>query len=473
MVAPSATKAPALEEKALQELRASFRGELIRPGDDGYDAARRVFNGMIDKHPALIARTVDIADTIAAVNFARENKLPLAIRGGGHNVAGFGTCDDGLVVDLSRMKGIRVDPAKRTVRAEGGCTWGDVDHATHAFGLAAPGGLISTTGIAGLTLGGGIGHLTRKYGLSCDNLISADVVTADGRLITASADQNADLFWGLRGGGGNFGVVTSFEFRLHPVSTVFAGPILYPLEKSKDALRFYRDYMAKAPEDMNAFFAFLIVPPGPPFPEHLHNKTVCGVVCCYTGSLDKAEQVVRPLREFGPPVFEHVGPIPFPMLQSAFDALVAPGLQNYWKADFVKDLTDEVIEAHVKYGPDVPTIHTALHIYPVSGAAHRVGRDDTAFSYREAGFTHVIAALYPDPADTPKNREWVRSYWEALHPYSAGGAYVNFLMDEKDEGPDRIEASYRNNYGRLAALKKKYDPNNLFHVNQNIKPAEK
>jgi FAD/FMN-containing dehydrogenase len=470
MVAPQTTKAPALGEKAIQELKASFRGELIRPGDDGYDAARKVFNGMIDKHPALIARTVDIADTVAAVNFARENKLTLAIRGGGHNVAGFGTCDDGLVVDLSRMKGIRVDPAKRTVRAEGGCTWGDVDHATHAFGLAAPGGLISTTGIAGLTLGGGIGHLTRKYGLSCDNLISADVVTADGRLITASADQNADLFWGLRGGGGNFGVVTSFEFRLHPVSTVFAGPILYPLEKSKDALRFYRDYMAKAPEDMNAFFAFLIVPPGPPFPEHLHNKTVCGVVCCYTGSLDKAEQVVRPLREFGPPVFEHVGPIPFPMLQSAFDALVPPGLQNYWKADFVKDLTDEVIEAHVKYGPDVPTIHTALHIYPVSGAAHRVGRDDTAVSYREAGFTHVIAALYPDPADTPKNKTWVQNYWSELHPHSVGGAYVNFMMEE---GEDRVAASYRDNYERLAQVKAKYDPNNLFHVNQNIKPAGK
>jgi FAD/FMN-containing dehydrogenase len=446
------------------------RGELILPVDGGYDAARKVYNAMIDKHPALIMRCADIADVIAAVNFAREHKLAIAIRGGSHNVAGFGTCDDGLVIDLSRMKGIRVDPVKRTVRAEGGCTWGDVDHATHAFGLAAPGGIISTTGIAGLTLGGGIGHLTRKYGLSCDNLISADVVTADGRLITASADQNADLFWGLRGGGGNFGVVTSFEFRLHPVSTVFAGPILYPLEKSKDALRFYRDYMAKAPEDMNAFFAFLIVPPGPPFPEHLHNKTVCGVVCCYTGSLDKAEEVVRPLREFGPPVFEHVGPIPFPMLQSAFDALVPPGLQNYWKADFVKDLTDEVIEAHVKYGPDVPTIHTALHIYPVSGAAHRVGRDDTAFSYREAGFTHVIAALYPDPADTPKNKTWVQNYWSELHPHSAGGAYVNFMMEE---GEDRVAASYRDNYERLARVKAKYDPNNLFHVNQNIKPAGK
>jgi FAD/FMN-containing dehydrogenase len=456
-----------LSEAIIGDFRAKLRGQLIGRTDDGYEEARKVHNGMIDRHPRLIARCVDVADVISAVNFARDNGLTLAVRGGGHNVAGFGTCDDGLVIDLSPMKGIHVDPERRTVRAEGGCTWGDVDHATHAFGLAAPGGVISTTGIAGLTLGGGIGYLTRKYGLSCDNLISADVVTADGRLITASADQNEDLFWGLRGGGGNFGVVTSFKFRLHPVSTVFAGPILYPLEKSKDALRFYRDYMAQAPDDMNAFFAFLIVPPGPPFPEHLHNKTVCGVVCCYTGSLDKAEEVVRPLREFGPPVFEHVGPMPFPMLQSAFDALVPPGLQNYWKADFVKDLTDEVIEAHVKYGPDVPTVNTALHIYPVSGAAHRVGRDETAFSYREAGFTHVIAAMYPDPADTPKNKTWVQNYWSELHPYSAGGAYVNFMMEE---GEDRVAASYRDNYERLARVKAKYDPTNLFHMNQNIKP---
>jgi len=467
MAMAGTTLGKAISEATIEDFRAKLRGQLIGRADDGYDAARKVHNGMIDRHPRLIARCVDVADVISAVNFARENGLTLAVRGGGHNVAGFGTCDDGLVVDLSPMKGIRVDPERRTVRAEGGCTWGDVDHATHAFGLAAPGGVISTTGIAGLTLGGGIGHLTRKYGLSCDNLISADVVTADGRLITASVDQNEDLFWGLRGGGGNFGVVTSFKFRVHPVSTVFAGPILYPLEKSRDALRFYRDYMAKAPDDMNAFFAFLIVPPGPPFPEHLHNKTLCGVVCCYTGSMDKAEEVVRPLRDFGPPVFEHVGPMPFPMLQSAFDPLVPPGLQNYWKADFVKDLTDEVIEAHVKYGPDVPTVNTALHIYPVSGAAHRVGRDETAFSYREAGFTHVIAALYPDPADTPKNKTWVQNYWSELHRHSAGGAYVNFMMEE---GEDRVAASYRDNYERLARVKAKYDPTNLFHVNQNIKP---
>jgi FAD/FMN-containing dehydrogenase len=462
--------ATALREATIQEFRASLRGEVIGRTDDGYEQARKVHNGMIDRYPLLIARCADVADVMSAVNFARENGLTLAIRGGGHNVAGFGTCDDGLVIDLSPMKGIHIDPVKRTARAEGGCTWGDVDHATHAFGLAAPGGTISTTGIAGLTLGGGIGHLTRKYGLSCDNLMSADVVTADGRLITASADQNADVFWALRGGGGNFGVVTSFEFRLHPVSTVFAGPILYPLEKSKDALRFYRDYIAKAPEDMSAFFAFLIVPPGPPFPEHLHNKTVCGVVCCYTGPLDKAEEVVRPLRDFGPPLFDGVGEMPFPILQSAFDPLLPSGLQNYWKADFVKDLTDEVIEAHVKYGPGVPTVNTAVHIYPVSGAAHRVSRDETAFSYRDAGFTHVIAALYPDPADTPKNKTWVQNYWSELHAHSAGGAYVNFMMEE---GEERVAASYRDNYKRLAQVKAKYDPNNLFHVNQNIKPNGK
>jgi FAD/FMN-containing dehydrogenase len=467
MTTPQATKAPALGETALQELRANLRGEVIARGDLGYDAARKVYNGMIDRRPGLIVRCANVADVISAVNFARKNGLTLAVRGGGHNVAGFGTCDDGLVIDLSPMRGIRVDPSKRTVRAEGGCTWGDVDHATHAFGLATPGGVISTTGIAGLTLGGGIGHLTRKYGLSCDNLISADVVTADGRFLTASADENDDLFWGLRGGGGNFGVVTSFKHRLYPVSTVYAGPILYPLEQARDALRFYRDYMAQAPDDLNAFFAFLIVPPGPPFPEHLHNKTVCGVVCCYVGSLDKAEKVVRPLREFGPPVFEHVGPLPFPALQSAFDPLLPPGLQHYWKADFVKELSDEVIEAHVKYGPDVPTFNSAIHIYPVSGAAGRVGKNETAFSYRDAAFTHVLAAVYPDPADTPKNKTWVQNYWSELHRHSAGGAYVNFMMEE---GEERVAASYRDNYQRLAAIKAKYDPTNLFHVNQNIKP---
>lgn len=454
--------------RTTDELISRLRGALIRPGDEEYDKARRVYNAMIDKHPAYIVRCADVADVIAAVNFARANRLTVAIRGGSHNVAGFATCDDGLVIDLSPMKGIRVDPAARIARAEGGCTWGDLDHATHIFGLAAPGGVISTTGIAGLTLGGGMGNLTRKCGLSCDNLISADVVTADGRFMKASAEENADLFWALRGGGGNFGIVTSFEFRLHEVDTIYGGPIFYSLEQSAEAMRLYNNYIAQAPEDMSAFFAFLIVPPVPLFPEHLHNKTVCGVVCCYAGPMEKAEEVVRPLREFGPPLFAHVGPMPFPALQSAFDGLVPYGLQHYWRADFFKELSEEIIRENVRYGAGVPTFNTAVHIYPIDGAAHRVGRNETAFNYRDARFVHVIAAVFPDPADTPKNREWVQNYWSALHPYSAGGGYVNFLMEE---GSDRIRATYGDNYDRLVAIKQKYDPENLFHVNQNIKPS--
>ena len=462
------TANPIPDEGAIATFKAGLRGELIRPGDDAYDGARKVWNGMIDRRPALIARCAGVTDVIAAVNFAREQGLPVAIRGGSHNVTGNAVCDAGVVIDLSNMKGIRVDPEKRTVRAEGGCTWGDLDHATHVFGLAAPGGIISTTGIAGLTLGGGIGHLTRKYGLSCDNLISADVVLADGSFVTASEKKNPDLFWGLRGGGGNFGVVTSFEFRLHPVSEVMAGPILWPLEKSREALRLYRDFMDKAPDDLNAFFVFLIVPPGPPFPEHLHNKTLCGVVAMYTGPQAKADAVLAPLRKFGPPALDFFGPLPFPVVQSMFDALVPEGLQNYWKADFVNELSDEVIEAHVTHGPGIPTINSALHIYPVSGAANHVGKGDTAFFYRDAKYVHVIAAMYPNPADTAKNVAWVRDYWSALHPYSAGGAYVNFLMEEGDE---RIRATYGANYDKLVAVKTKYDPTNLFRLNQNVRPT--
>jgi FAD/FMN-containing dehydrogenase len=460
---------PAPLTEGVTALLASMRGELLRPGDAEYDTARKVWNGMIDRHPALIARCADVADVVQSVNFARENKLPLAVRGGSHNVTGSAVCEAGLVVDLSRMKGIRVDPDRRTVRAEGGCTWGDVDHATHAFGLAAPGGIISTTGIGGLTLGGGIGHLTRKHGLSCDNLLAADVVTADGRIITADAHRNEDLYWGLRGGGGNFGVVTSFKFQLHPVDTVYAGPILYPLEKARDAMRLFRDVLDRAPDDVSGFFAFLIVPPAPPFPEHLWNKTLCGVAVCYTGPREKAEEAVRPFRQFGPPLVDFAGPIPYPALQTMFDGLVPEGLQNYWKADFVNELTDEMIEIHVKFGPGIPTFNSAMHIYPVSGAANRVGKHDTAFYYRDARFVHVIAAMYPDPAHTQQNMAWVRDYWSALHPHSAGGAYVNFLMEE---GEDRIKATYQGNYDRLAALKKKYDPKNLFRLNQNIRPAE-
>jgi FAD/FMN-containing dehydrogenase len=369
------------------------------------------------------------------------------------------------------MKGIRVDPAARTAGVEAGCTWGDVDHATHAFGLATVSGIISTTGVGGLTLGGGHGHLTRKYGLTIDNLLAADVVLADGRLVTASADEHADLFWALRGGGGNFGVVTAFLFQLHPVDTVYAGPIFWPLDDAAEALRFYQGFITEAPEEMSAFFAFMKVPPAPPFPEELHGQTVCGVVCCYAGPQAQAEAVTAPLRQFGPPLFEHLGPMPYPKLQGAFDALYPPGLQWYWKGDFINELSDEAIALHVQYGSHIPTPHSTMHLYPINGAPHRVGRHDTAFSYRDATWSEVIVGVDPDPANNDQIITWTREYWDAVHPYSAGGAYVNFMMDEGDEGIERIQATYRDNYARLVEIKTKYDPHNRLRVNQNIKPV--
>jgi hypothetical protein len=454
--------------QTLEQLKQRFRGTLVQPGDDAYEAARKVYNGMIDRRPRLIAKCTDVADVIAAVNYGRDNEMLVAVRCGGHNGGGLGTCDDGLVIDLSRMKGIRVDPAARTAAVQGGCVWGDVDHATHAFGLAVPSGIISTTGVGGLTLGGGLGHLTRKCGLTIDNLLSADMVLADGRFVTASPEQNEDLFWAIRGGGGNFGIVTSFQFRLHPVSTVIAGPTLWPMERAAEVMRRYREFLPQAPEDINGFFAFLVVPPAPPFPEHLHNKTMCGVVWCCTGPEDKAQEAMRPMRTFGPPAFEFVGPMPLPALQSMFDPLYPPGLQWYWKADFVNELKDEAISVHVDCGSRLPTMHSTMHLYPVDGAAHRVGENDTAFSYRDARWAEVIVGVDPEPANKDKVVSWCRDYWEAAHPYSAGGAYVNFMMDE---GQDRIQATYRGNYERLTAIKKKYDPGNLFRVNQNIRPA--
>ena len=449
-------------------LKASFRGQLIQRGDEGYDAARKVYNGMIDKHPALIARCADVADVIAAVNFGRENNLLVSIRGGGHNAGGLGICDDGLVIDLSLIKYVRVDPETKTVRVGGGSTWGDVDHATHAFGLAVPSGIISTTGVGGLTLGGGLGYLTRKCGLAIDNLIGADVVLADGRFVRADAHHHEDLFWALHGGGGNFGVVTSFEFQAHPISTVYAGPMLWELEQATEVMQWYRQFLPQASDNLNGFFAFLIVPPAPPFPEHLHNKKMCGVVWCYTGPMEQAEAAFKPIRGFLTPALDFVGPLPQPALQSMFDALYPPGLQWYWKADFVNELSDEAIRLHVKHGSQVPTMHSTMHLYPVNGAAHRVDRNDTAWSYREATWAEVIVGVDPDPTNRDLIVNWARQYWEAVHPYSAGGAYVNFMMEE---GEERVKASYRDNYERLVAIKRKYDPTNFFRVNQNIKPA--
>jgi FAD/FMN-containing dehydrogenase len=454
--------------KAIDALAPMLRGRIIQPTDPEYDAARRVYNAMIDCRPRLIVRCVDISDVIHCVNFARDEGLPLAIRGGGHSVAGFGTVDDGLVIDLAAMKGIRVDPLQRVARVQGGCTWGDFDHAAHVFGLASPGGLISTTGVAGLTLGGGFGYLSRRYGLACDNLLSADVVTADGRLLTVSATENDDLFWAIRGGGGNFGVVTSFEFRLHPVSMVYCGPVLYPVDQSADVLRFFADLIRDAPRELSAFFAYLRVPPAPPFPEELHLKTMCGIVYVYSGELQNGEKLTRPLREFRAAAFKVGHPAPYPAVQSMFDPLLAPGQYHYWKSDFARDLNAAVIDTHARFGPEIPTVQSAVHIYPLNGAVHDVAEDETAFAYRDIDFTHIIAAVSPEPAPMPQYRDWVRSYWSALHPHSAGGAYVNFLMDE---GGDRVATSYRGNYTRLAAVKKKYDPGNLFRVNQNIQPA--
>jgi FAD/FMN-containing dehydrogenase len=452
----------------IEQLRASVRGDIIQAGDSEYESARKVYNAMIDKRPALIVRCVDVADVVAAVNYARANNMLTAIRGGGHNGGGLGTCDNGIVIDLNRMKGIRVDPVARTVRVQGGCTGGDMDHATHAFGMATPGGTVSSTGVAGLTLGGGIGHLTRPCGLAIDNLLEVDMVLADGRFVTANEKEHSDLFWAVRGGGGNFGVVTSFLFRLHPVDMVSAGPTFWPMEQAPAVMKAYQEFILQAPEDISGFFAFLTVPPVPLFPPELHNRMVCAVIWCSTAAPERAEELTRPMRSFGTPALDHVGPMPFPMLQGLFDPLLPPGLQWYWRADFVNEFSSEAIARHVEQALLTPPGLSQVHIYPINGAAHRAGKTDTPFSYRDANFAVVIVGIDPNPANKDQITKWCKGYFDALHPYSAGGAYVNFMMEE---GQARVESSFRENYARLAQIKARYDPANLFRVNQNIRPA--
>ena len=457
-----------MNSETIAKLQEGFRGEILQPHDSGYDAARKVYNAMIDKRPAVIARCADIADIMTAVKFGRENNLLTAIRGGGHNAGGLGICDDGLVIDLSRMKNVYVDLKSKTVRVAPGCVWGDVDHATHAFGMATPSGVISTTGVAGLTLGGGVGHLTRRYGLTIDNLLSVDMILADGSLVTASAEENPDLFWAVRGGGGNFGVVTSFLFRLNPVNSVHAGPTFWPMDQTEEVLKAYREFIVQAPEEVNGFFAFLTVPPVALFPPNLHHQKVCGVIWCCTGAPEAAEKATKPMRSVGKPALDHVGQVPFPAVQSLFDALYPPGLQWYWRADFFKEISDEAVLKHAEHAAKLPTMHSTMHLYPVDGAAHRVGSTDTAFSYRDANWAGVIVGVDPDPANRDKISTWCKDYFDAIHPYSSGGAYVNFMMEE---GQERVQASFRDNYKRLATIKKKYDPTNFFRVNQNIVPA--
>jgi FAD/FMN-containing dehydrogenase len=453
----------------LDELRTQLRGEVIAPEDTGYDEARKVYNGSIDKHPAAIARCVDAADVSTAVGFAREQGLDIAVRGGGHSGAGFGTVDGGLVIDLSPQRWVRVDPATSLVQVGGGCELGDIDHATYPHGLSVPFGTFSITGIGGLTLGGGLGHLTRKFGLSIDNLVDADVVLADGSVVKASAEQNPDLFWALRGGGGNFGVVTAFTFRAHPIATVLAGPMFWPLERTQEVMRFWADFLADAPDDLGGFFAFLTVPPVPLFPEAIQNQQVCAVIWCWTGPPEGLDEALAPARALEP-LLDGVGPIPVPVLNSLFDPLYPPGLPQYWRSDFIEEFTDEAIAKYAEIGPSYPTPMTQIHLYPIDGAASRVPSDATAWDYRSSRFASVLFSVSTDPADLPAMREWKVGSWEALHPYSAkgGGAYVNFMMEE---GQEHVQASYGANYERLAHVKAQYDPDNVFHVNQNVKPA--
>jgi FAD/FMN-containing dehydrogenase len=455
-------------QAARQELP-GFRGRLIGPGDADYDEARKVYNAMIDKRPALIARCADADDVAKVVSFARDRDLLLAVRGGGHNGAGLGTCDDGVVVDLSLLKGIQVDPRARTVRVGGGCTWAEVDRATNEHGLATPSGIISTTGVGGLTLGGGLGHLTRRFGLSIDNLLAAELVLANGERVRASADEHPDLYWAIRGGGGNFGVVTSFLFRLHEVGTVIGGPTFWPVEAGAEVLSAYREFLPSAPRELNGFFAFHTVPPGPPFPEEIHLRKVCGVVWCYVGAEEDAARAMAPLLDAVPePLMHGVAAMPHSALQSAFDGLYPPGDQWYWRADFVKEIPDEAVEIHARHGAGMPSLKSTMHMYPIDGAAHDVAPSDTAWSYRDANWGSVFAGVDPDPANVSDIRKWSIDYHEELHPYSAGGAYVNMMMDE---GRERVRASYRDNYDRLARIKATYDPDNVFRVNQNIEPA--
>jgi FAD/FMN-containing dehydrogenase len=455
----------------VEAFKSSLRGELLLPGDEGYDEARAVWNGMIDKRPALIARCTGVADVIDAVNFARTNNLLVSVRGGGHNVAGKAVSDGGLMIDLSLMKGIRVDPKARTARAQPGATLGDLDRETQAFGLAAPAGIVSTTGIAGLTLGGGIGWLSRKYGLTADNLLSVDVVTADGRFLTASEEENADLFWGVRGGGGNFGIVTSFEYRLHPVGPiVVAGLLLHPMEKATEFLRFVREYAAKAPDELTVIPLLRLAPAAPFLPVEVHGAPVVGAGVLYAGPIDEGQRAVQPLKEFGSPLADLIGPKPFMAIQTMFDSGAAPGNQYYLKSEYMFDFSDDAIDAIVAHAARITSPLSLAAFFQLGGAVSRVGENDTAFSHRDAAFALNIQASWVDPEESDEHIQWTRDFWTALQPFSTGGVYVNFLSE--DEGEDRVRAAYGAvKHERLVALKNKYDPTNLFRMNQNIKPT--
>ena len=457
-----------IQDSALHSLRAVFHGELIRPGESGYNDARTIWNGMIDKRPALIARCRGVADVIEAVRFARSRSLSTAVRGGGHNVAGNALCEGGVVIDLSLMKAVHVDSRARTARAEGGTTWGEFDRETQVFGLATTGGLITSTGIAGLTLGGGIGWLMREHGLTCDNLLSADVVTADGRVVTASAAENPELLWGLKGGGGNFGIVTSFEYRLHPVSMVLGGMLIHPAARAKELLRFYRDFVKTAPDTLTTMLVFLSGPPAPFLPPELYGQPLVAIAVCCSDIGSDGERAVCALKEFGPPAVDLVGPMPYTALQSLHDSSAPAGFRAYWKSEYLADLSDQAIETLVTCASGMPSPMTQIHIQHLEGAVSRVGELETAYSQRSARYVTNIVSLWPDPAEDEAQIDWTRCSWESLRPCGTGGVYVNFMGEEGDE---RVRAAYgAKAWARLSALKKVWDPENFFRLNQNINP---
>jgi FAD/FMN-containing dehydrogenase len=447
-----------LADDAVAALRAQLRGPLLRPGDDGYDAARTVWNATIDRRPALIARCAGAADVVAAVTFAQEHDLLLAIKGGGHNVAGTAVCDNGLLLDLSAMKGLHVDPQRHMARAEPGLTWGELDAEAQAFGLASIGVDVSAVGIAGVTLGGGFGWLVRSYGLACDNLQSVDLVTADGRLLTASVTEHPDLFWGVRGGGGNFGVVTSFEYQLHPVDQVLAGVAIHPMTKANEVLAFYREYTRTAPDELTVWAILLSAPDG---------MQEVALFVCYNGAGAAAERAVQPLREFGPPAEGQLRPMSYREVQTMFDAAFPAGRQSSWKSSYLEELSDEAITTMVDWFSTVPSPLSVVLIEHLGGAVSRVGQNETAFYDRGVPYSFLIVSVWPDSTQTEQNIHWTDEAWQAMQPFASGGVYVNYLGEE---GHDRVQAAYGGNYDRLVAVKHQYDPTNLFRMNQNIPP---
>jgi hypothetical protein len=453
----------------IKKLVNQLQGRVILPQDSQYDESRAIYNAMIDKRPAIILKCKNKEDVVKAVNFARENNLEISIRSGGHNGAGLALVNDGLVIDLSEMNAITIDADAKTAQIQPGLTLAEVDAATHEYGLALPSGIIGSTGVAGLTLGGGIGYLSRKGGLTVDNLLEAEVVLASGELMTTNTSKNPDLFWALRGGGGNFGVVVSFTFHLIAIKNVYAGPMFWPLEQAEEAMKFYDRTTKNANNDLYGFFTFLTVPPAEPFPEHLHMKKVCGIMWCYTGDVEKAAEVFKPIRAFGPPILDFVSELPMPALNSMFDGLYPPGYQWYWKGNYFDELTDDCIQEHIKHGSKVPTMHSTMHLYPIDGKVHETAQEDTAWANRGARWAQVIVGVSPDPMEADKITKWSREYHEAMQPHALGGGYVNFMMQDDQA---RVKESYGVNFDRLRKIKKKYDPDNFFHINQNIKPAD-